>query len=110
MKETEFKCQFCGYIPRSHEQPVTGAWYCPKCGKRTTIRLTVPPPRRTSYKKPQTRQESRDRISSQIYSKLTQVKSQNFGLKDPYLNPSIQPIKAKVRKKVQIFSPSNEED
>ena len=110
MNETEFKCQFCGYAPRSHEQPVTGAWYCPKCGKRTTIRLTVPPPRKRSYKKPQSRQMSRDRISSQIYSKLTQEKTQDYGLKDPYLNPNIQPIKPKLRKKVRIFSQLPEKD
>ncbi len=110
MRESEFKCQFCGYVPRSNEQPVTGAWYCPKCGKRTTIRLTVPSPRKFSAKKPQSRQTSRDRISSQIYSKFTKEKIQDFGLKDPYLNPSIQPIKPKLRRKVRIFYPSTDED
>jgi uncharacterized Zn finger protein (UPF0148 family) len=110
VKESKFNCQFCGYVPRSHEEPVTGAWYCPKCGKRTTIRLTVPSPRKTSFKKPKSPKLSRDRISSQIYSKLTQEKTQDYGLKDPYLNPKIQPIKPKLRKKVRIFSPSSEKD
>jgi uncharacterized Zn finger protein (UPF0148 family) len=110
VRESKFKCQFCGYIPRSHEQPSTGAWYCPKCGKRTTIRLTVPSPKRTSYKTPRSRQASRDQISSQIYRELTKDKNQQLGLKEPYLNPTIQPIKPKLRKKVRIFSPSRDED
>jgi ribosomal protein L37AE/L43A len=110
VKESNFRCQFCGYVPHSHEQPGTGVWYCPKCGKRTTIRLTVPSPRRSSYKKPQSRQASRDQISSQIYRELTKEKSQEYGLKEPYLNPTIQPIKPKLRKKVRIFAPSKDND
>ena len=105
MNENEFKYQFCGYIPRENEQPRTGSWYCPKCGKRTTIKLTVPSPRKIALlKKQQRRQTSRDQISSQLYQELTKDINPNFGLKDPYLNPNISPIKPKNRKKVRVFA------
>ncbi len=110
MKETKFKCQFCGYVPHSHEQPGTGSWYCPRCGKRTTIRLNVPRPKKFSQKPPQSRQISRDQISSKIYNELTKGKGPEFGLKEPYIKPMIQPIKPKIRKEVRIFSPSNNND
>jgi hypothetical protein len=110
MKEMKFKCQFCGYTPRTHEQSETGAWYCPRCGKRTTIRLTVPRPRKFSQKSRQSSQISRDQISSKIYSELTKEKTPNFGLKEPYINPPIELIKPKLRKVVRIFFPPRDDD
>ncbi len=104
MEKKEFKCQFCGYFPRNHERPTSGSWYCPKCGRRTISQQARAPTKKFTPKKPQPRRTSRDQITSQIYNKLTEQTSHDYGLKEPYLNPKIQPIKPKLRKRIRIFS------
>ena len=104
MESREFRCQFCGYSPRNHEQPSSGSWYCPKCGKRTVISQTRSTIKRIPPKKSQSRSTSRDRIASQIYRRFAQQSSAGHGLKEPYLNPKIQPIKPRLRKQIRVFS------
>ena len=109
MESREFRCQFCGYFPRNHEQPSSGSWYCPKCGKRTVLSQTRSSIKRIPPKRSQSRSTSRDRITSQIYRKLAQRSSPDHGLKEPYLNPKIQPIKPRKRKEIRIFSQKSSE-
>ena len=104
MEPREFRCQFCNYIPRTHEQPTSDSWYCPKCGKKTILSQTRESPRRFPTKRLQPRKPSRDRISTRIYTELTEQTDRDFGLKDPYLNPKIHTIKPRLRKGIRIFS------
>ena len=85
-----FKCTKCGYIPR--DLPVSGSWYCPKCGKRTAIPQKRPRATRKFYKKPTIATRSRDQITTKLYNKMTYDKPTDRGFKEPYLNPKIKPI------------------
>ncbi|MFX0014520.1 MAG: hypothetical protein ACFFB2_05165 [Promethearchaeota archaeon] len=101
MSQSTFKCTNCGYIPR--DLPVSGSWYCPKCGKRMTIPQHRPRVARKFYKKPVTTQKTRDQITRKIYEKLTYDKIPDLGFKEPYLNPKIEPIIPKRRNKIRLF-------
>ena len=102
-------CQFCGFTPPQHEQPRSGTWFCPKCGKRVLISQPVILPRRSPSKHTPRTKKSRDQISNQIYSKITKISSPDLGLKEKYLKPKLEPIMPKKRKKVRIFSKGGED-
>jgi len=101
MSHQNVKCSKCGYTPR--DSPVSGVWYCPKCGKRMTIAASRPRVTRKFYRKPVTVQKSRDQVTSQIYRKLADEKPTDLGLKESYLNPKIDPILPKPRDKMRLF-------
>lgn len=102
MNQDRFQCKNCGYAPS--ESPVSGAWYCPKCGKRTKISSNRPRVSKKRYHaSPIKTTVSRDQVMSQIYDNLASRSSPDLGLKEPYLNPSFSPIEPKERKKVRLF-------
>lgn len=105
MSQKRFSCSNCGYIPKVTP---SGIWYCPKCGKKSTISKRSSRVVKRYYSKPKPIQTSRDQVISQIYDKLTYHKPNDLGYKDPYLNPSIQPIEPKKRKKIRLFFKKNE--
>ena len=104
MNNNSIKCQFCGYTPPSDEQPSSGTWFCPRCGKRIRISQPVNLSQKSFTQKKRNRRTSRDQISNQIYSKMTKKTSTNHGLKEKYLNPKIDPITPRTRKGIRIFS------
>ncbi|MFX0210882.1 MAG: hypothetical protein ACFFDT_33190 [Candidatus Hodarchaeota archaeon] len=101
MSQKKIKCTNCGHIPR--DLPVSGSWYCPKCGKRTEIPHHRPRVARKFYKKPQITQKSRDQVTRKIYDRLTYEKTPDLGFKEPYLKPKINPILPKRRNKIRLF-------
>ncbi|MCK4847524.1 MAG: hypothetical protein KAT16_00705 [Candidatus Heimdallarchaeota archaeon] len=109
MKNIKFNCQFCGYTPPIEEQPRSGAWFCPKCGKRVLISQPVIYPRSSSPKNIRRNKKTRDQITNQIYSKITKKSTPDLGLKEKYLKPLDEPIVPKKRNKVRIFTKNNEE-
>ncbi len=109
MNNIEISCKFCGYAPPQHEQPRSGTWFCPKCGKRVSISQPVFLPRQSRTKNLPTRRKTRDEISNQIYSNITKTSPPDLGLKEQYLKPVIEPIIPKKRKKIRIFSKGGEE-
>jgi uncharacterized Zn finger protein (UPF0148 family) len=108
LKNIAFRCQFCGYTPPLQEQPRSGTWFCPKCGKRVSISQPVILPRQSSKKSSKRGKKTRDQITNQIYSKITKKTPPDLGLKEKYLNPENEPIVPKIRKKVRIFSKGRE--
>jgi uncharacterized Zn finger protein (UPF0148 family) len=108
MSQSVFRCPNCGYIPR--EPPISGSWYCPKCGKRMEISQPHPHTVKKSYKKPLYTQTSRDHMISQIYDKLKHEKKTDSGYKEPYLNPKIPPIQLKKRKNIRFFFKKNSKE
>ena len=88
-------------MPR--DLPVSGSWYCPKCGKRTVIPQQRPRATRKFYKKPTIPTRSRDQITTKLYNKMTYDKPTDHGFKEPYLNPKIKPIIPKRRDKIRLF-------
>ncbi len=109
LNNNEISCQFCGYTPPQHEQPRSGTWFCPKCGKRVSISQPVILPRQSHSKKLPRRQKTRDQISNQIYSNITKTSTPDLGLKEQYLKPVVEPIIPKKRNKIRIFSKGAEE-
>ncbi|MFX0184972.1 MAG: hypothetical protein ACFE95_17960 [Candidatus Hodarchaeota archaeon] len=105
MIQKRFSCNNCGYIPQIAP---SGIWYCPKCGKKSIISKKSSRAIKRYYHKPKPVQTSRDQVISQIYDKLTYPEPNDHGYKDPYLNPSIQPIEPKKRKKIRLFFKKNE--
>ncbi len=103
MAKSNFRCKYCNYMPRSSEMPLTGVWYCPKCGKRTTLERTQKTPRKFTHQRKTRSHITRDQASSQIYSKHTSVNKKDHGLKTPYLNPDIKEIQPKIRNRVRVF-------
>lgn len=101
MAQKEIKCTSCGYIPR--DLPVSGSWYCPKCGKRMVIPKQRPQVTRKYYKKPTPTSKSRDRITTSLYTKMTFDNPTDHGFKEPYINPKINPIIPKRRDKIRLF-------
>ncbi|MHA2243404.1 MAG: hypothetical protein ACXADY_00385 [Candidatus Hodarchaeales archaeon] len=101
MNKKIFKCTNCSHIPR--DPPISGSWYCPKCGKRITIAQQRPRAPRKFHKKPKIIQKSRDQVTTKIYDKLTYEKAPDLGFKEPYMNPKISPIIPKRRDKIQLF-------
>ncbi|UCG90140.1 MAG: hypothetical protein JSU57_06705 [Candidatus Heimdallarchaeota archaeon] len=101
MAQRNIKCTNCGHIPR--DLPVSGFWYCPKCGKRMEIPHHRPRVARKFYKKPQITQKSRDQVTRRIYDRLTDEKTPDLGFKEPYLKPKINPILPKRRDKIRLF-------
>lgn len=101
MGQTEFRCEKCGFYPR--DSPVSGFWYCQKCGHK--MRIASARPRRTvKYsKKPKSAGTSRDQVYSQMYSKFTTDKPIDLGYKEPYLKPNINLILPKKRTKIRTF-------
>ncbi|MHA1940339.1 MAG: hypothetical protein ACXAB2_01435 [Candidatus Hodarchaeales archaeon] len=106
----QFKCKYCNFIPRSNEIPSTGVWYCPKCGKRTTLERARKIPRKFIHQKKTAKKITRDQASSKIYSKFTFEKKPDFGLKAPYLKPTIKEIQPKIRKHIRVFYQSKSEE
>jgi uncharacterized Zn finger protein (UPF0148 family) len=105
MEQRGYSCSNCGYIP---QVTPSGVWYCPKCGKKSSVTKRSSRAVKKYYSKPKPVQISRDQVASQIYQKLTYPKSEDIGYKDQYLNPSIQPIEPKKRDKVRLFFKKNE--
>jgi ribosomal protein L37AE/L43A len=103
MDNSNFRCKYCNYLPRANEKPFTGVWYCPKCGKRTRLEQTQKIQHKFIQRKDTSRRITRDRASSQIYSQHTREKNLDYGLKTPYLSPSIKEIKPKTRKEIPVF-------
>ena len=101
MTQKKIQCTNCGHIPR--DLPVSGSWFCPKCGKRSTFSHHRPKVTRKFYKKPDITRKSRDQITTKIYDNLTFDKSPDLGFKEPYINPRINPILPKKRTKLRIF-------
>jgi predicted RNA-binding Zn-ribbon protein involved in translation (DUF1610 family) len=101
LAQKTFKCANCGYIPR--DLPVSGSWYCPKCGKRMVISQQRPRVTRKFYKKPTITHKSRDRITTSLYDKMTYDQPTDHGFKEPYLNPKINPVIPKRRDKIRLF-------
>ncbi|MFX0209740.1 MAG: hypothetical protein ACFFDT_27410, partial [Candidatus Hodarchaeota archaeon] len=93
-----YSCSNCGYIP---QVTPSGIWYCPKCGKKSTITKRSSRTVKRYYSRPKPVQTSRDQVTSQVYEKLTFSKLNNTGYKDQYLNPLIQPIEPKKREKIR---------
>ena len=101
MEQKPFKCDKCGFTPR--DNPVSGVYYCPKCGHRMTIATSRPRRVKRYSPKPQKTRVSRDQVYNQMYSKLTSEKPQDLGYKEPYLKPDIAPILPKRRDKIRLF-------
>ena len=101
MERKPFKCEKCGFTPR--DVPVSGVWYCQKCGHR--MRITTSRPRRVKRysPKPKKTRVSRDQVYTQMYSKFTSEQPQDLGYKEPYLKPDIAPILPKRRDKIRLF-------
>ena len=72
MSHSEFKCTNCGYIPR--DSPVSGKWYCPKCGKRSTIKIEQPRRSRSYLQHKNIHQKSKDEVYHDIYNHLNYKK------------------------------------
>ena len=107
MSQDRFRCQNCGYTPS--KSPVSGAWYCPKCGKRTNIPKNRPHVAKKWYRSaPIKKTVSRDQVMSRIYHNLASRTSPDLGLKERYLNPSLPPIEPKERKKIRLFIKKND--
>ena len=101
MQKKPFKCDKCGFSPR--HPPVSGVWYCPKCGHR--MRMIISRPRRIPQysQKPKKAAVSRDQVYTQMYSKLTSENPHDLGYKEPYLKPDIATILPKRRDKIRLF-------
>jgi len=109
LTNSKIRCKFCGYSPPPNEQPNSGTWFCPKCGKRVLISRPVIFSRKSYSKNIHKSQKTRDQISNQIYSKITEKSSPDLGLKEKYLRPLIEPITPKKRKKIRVFSKGKED-
>jgi ribosomal protein L37AE/L43A len=109
LMNNSIECKFCGYTPPPQEQPRSGTWFCPKCGKSVSISQPVNLPKQVSPKNLRRSIKSRDQISNQIYSNITKKMPSDLGLKEKYLNPRFEPIVPKKRKKVKIFSKGRED-
>ncbi|WP_455143183.1 hypothetical protein [Candidatus Hodarchaeum mangrovi] len=105
MSHSEFRCINCGYIP--HESPVSGNWYCPKCGKRSTIKIEQPLHVRSYLRHKSVHQRSKDEIYNDIYKKLTLEEKQELGYKEPYINPVLSSVEPKKRETIRLFLPSD---
>lgn len=101
MGQNVFRCEKCGFLPR--DSPVSGVWYCRKCGHKMRIANTRPRRTTTYSKKPKSVGTSRDQVYSQMYSKFTTDKPIDLGYKEPYLNPNINLILPKKRTKIRTF-------
>ena len=101
MGQNSFRCEKCGYTPR--DSPLSGIWYCQKCGHRMKIANRHSHKAPTYYKKPEPVRTSRDQVYSQMYSKLTSERPLDIGYKEPYIKPNIDPIFPKRRDKIRLF-------
>jgi predicted nucleic-acid-binding Zn-ribbon protein len=108
LNNNAIQCKFCGYTPPLQEQPRSGTWFCPKCGKRVLISQPVILPGQKITKSSRKSKKTRDQITNQIYSKITKNVPPDLGLKEKYLNPRLEPIVPKKRKKIRIFSKGKE--
>ena len=108
MNNNTIQCKFCGYTPPLQEQPRSGTWFCPKCGKRVSISQPAIRSRQKSTKSSRKSKKTRDQIINQIYSKITKKSPPDLGLKEKYLNPKNEPIIPKSRKKIRFFSKGRE--
>lgn len=103
MSHSEFRCIYCGFIPR--ESPISGNWYCPKCGKRSSIKIEQSRRVRPVFKHKNIHPKSKDEIFHDIYKKLTLEEKQELGYKEPYINPSISLVEPKKRENIRLFLP-----
>ncbi|MHA2073312.1 MAG: hypothetical protein ACXACU_04530 [Candidatus Hodarchaeales archaeon] len=101
MEQRPFKCEKCGFTPRN--TPVSGVWYCQKCGHRMRITQTRPHRVKRYSQKPKVTKVSRDQVYNQMYNQFTSEKPNDLGYKEPYLKPDITPIIPKRRDKIRLF-------
>ncbi|MHA1215269.1 MAG: hypothetical protein ACTSPG_08215 [Candidatus Hodarchaeales archaeon] len=82
---------------------MSGSWYCPKCGKKSSLLTDQLRSAHTYRKKVVEIKKSKDEIYDQIYTRLTIKEKKDLGYKSPYLNPSIKSIEPKQREKIRLF-------
>jgi hypothetical protein len=101
MSKEEFKCVHCGYKPR--DSPLSGSWYCPRCGRRTNLDFLKPKKKKQYYRKSSSTSRSKDEVYDHIYKQFTIEEKPELGYKEPYLNPSVPPVILKKREKFRLF-------
>ncbi|MFW9780001.1 MAG: hypothetical protein ACFFE8_14190 [Candidatus Heimdallarchaeota archaeon] len=111
--EESVQCRHCGHVPR--DKPVSGRWFCPRCGKANVVAQARRYQRPNLVQKSQQQQPSKDKIYTQLYDKLASLGRQDtpepeLGYKEPYINPPIPVIQPKERKKIKVFIPLKTDD